>query len=67
MKSHKELYKKYNSVLELMFTDRQLNKIIAMTKSHDETDPDIKRIVRKCHKLLEHEDTLFIEGETNGN
>ena len=62
MKSHKELYKKYNSVLELMFTDRELNKIIAMTKTYDETDPDIKRIVRKCHKLLEHEDTLFIEG-----
>ena len=50
----------YKSLAELMFNDRELCTIIAMTKNFDETDPNIKRLVRKCHKLLEHKDTQFI-------
>jgi len=47
------------SLAELMFNDRELCTIIAMTKNFDETDPNIKRLVRKCYKLLEHKDTEF--------
>jgi hypothetical protein len=53
------LLKDYNSVTELMFTDLELRTIIAMTKSYDEEYPALKRIVRKCDKLLDHKDTRF--------
>ena len=52
-------YIAYKSVLELMFTDKELSTIIAIAKSHDEELPLLKRVIRKCEKLLDHKDTRF--------
>ena len=59
MQSHTELYIAYKSVLELMFTDVELQTIITIAKSHDEELPLLKRVIRKCEKLLDHKGTRF--------
>ena len=59
MESHLELYKKFSSLRDLMFTDKELSTIIAIAKSHDEELPLLKRVIRKCEKLIDHKYTPF--------
>ena len=41
--------------------NKELSTIIAIAKSHDEELPLLKRVIRKCEKLIDHKYTPFEE------